>query len=297
MWDGGRPAIRSSDPTEGGSDGHHDRAREANGRRTGRSLERAIRRLVAMARRKPACGRSSRPGSRRSRSARARDLLDAGCGAGLALSMACGLGATVSGIDAAAGMIAIARRRVPERASSRATSRSSRSRIASFDAVTGFNSFQYAASPEGALREARRVLRPGGRLVAATWAPPEMCDLAGHIAAVGRLLPPPPPGAPGPFALSADGALAALLAAAGFEPQATHDVVCRFDYASDAEAAASADLRRPLRARGPPCGRGGDAQGAAGIGRALPPAGRQLPDRQRRSASRSRRGRRAERAA
>lgn len=163
-------------------------------------------------------------------------LLDAGCGAGLALGMAAALGATVSGADAAAGMIAIARRRVPGARIEQADLEDLPFADRSFDAVSGFNSFQYAATPEAALREARRVLRPGGRLVAATWAPPEMCDLAGHIAAVGRLLPPPPPGAPGPFALSGEGALAALLAAAGFEPQATHDVVCRFDYASDDEA-------------------------------------------------------------
>ena len=39
-----------------------------------------------------------------------------------------------------------------------------------------------------------------------------------------------------PFALSGAGALAKLLAAAGLDPQETHDVVCHFDYASDDEA-------------------------------------------------------------
>jgi len=105
----------------------------------------------------------------------------------------------------------------------------------SFDVVSGFNSFQYAASPESALAEARRVLRPGGHLLAATWAPPEMCDLAGYLAALGANLPTPPAGAPGPFALSAEGALASLLASAGFEPQATRDVICRFDYRDGTE--------------------------------------------------------------
>jgi SAM-dependent methyltransferase len=162
--------------------------------------------------------------------------LDAGCGAGLALSLAAARGATVSALDAAPGLIEIARRRVPEATIEQGDLEELPFLDQSFDAVSGFNSFQYAANPEAALREALRVLRPGGRLVVATWAPPELCELAGHLAAVGALLPPPPPGAPGPFALSGEGALAELLDHAGFEAGATHDVVCRFDYGDDEEA-------------------------------------------------------------
>jgi SAM-dependent methyltransferase len=166
-------------------------------------------------------------------------LLDAGCGAGLAMSVAAGLGATVSGLDAAHGMVAIARRRVPNAQIEQGDLEELPFADQCFDAVTGFNSFQYAADPRAAVQEARRVLRRGGRLLAATWAPPEMCDLAGHIAAVGRLLPPPPAGAPGPFALSGNGALAALLVGGGLEPGETRDIVCRFDYPND-EAAVQA---------------------------------------------------------
>jgi SAM-dependent methyltransferase len=164
-------------------------------------------------------------------------LLDAGCGSGLALSLAAERGAIVSGFDAAPGLIAIARRRVPAARIVQGDLEELPFADRSFDGVTGFNSFQYAAHPEAALLEAYRVLRPGGGLVIATWGPPELCDLAANLAAIGRLLPPPPPGAPGPFALSGDGALAELLARAGFEPHATRDVVCHFDYASDDEAA------------------------------------------------------------
>jgi SAM-dependent methyltransferase len=163
-------------------------------------------------------------------------LLDAGCGAGLALATASELGAAVSGLDAAPGLIAIARRRLPDVRIEHGDLEELPFPDRTFDAVTGFNSFQYAASPEAALREARRVLRPGGRLLAAVWAPPELCELAGYLAAVGSLLPPPPPGAPGPFALSGDGALAALMARAGLEPCETRDVLCRFDYASERDA-------------------------------------------------------------
>jgi cyclopropane fatty-acyl-phospholipid synthase-like methyltransferase len=40
-------------------------------------------------------------------------LLDVGCGAGLALSLAAGRGAEITGLDAAPAMVAYARRRLP----------------------------------------------------------------------------------------------------------------------------------------------------------------------------------------
>lgn len=38
------------------------------------------------------------------------------------------------------------------------------------DAVTGINTFQYAARPAAATQEAVRVLRPGGLVAIAAWA-------------------------------------------------------------------------------------------------------------------------------
>lgn len=164
-------------------------------------------------------------------------LLDVGCGAGLALALAAARGADVTGLDAAPAMLAHARRRVPGARIEQADLEELPFADASFDIVTGFNSFQYAASPAAALAEARRVLRPGGRVLAAVWSPPEMCGLAGYLAAVGSHLPPPPKGAPGPFALSGDGALARLLGSVGLSPRETADVICTFAWADDAEAA------------------------------------------------------------
>ena len=40
---------------------------------------------------------------------------------------------------------------------------------ASFDLVTGNNSFQYAADPVAALREARRVMKPNALLSIQVW--------------------------------------------------------------------------------------------------------------------------------
>jgi 2-polyprenyl-3-methyl-5-hydroxy-6-metoxy-1,4-benzoquinol methylase len=77
-----------------------------------------------------------------------KTLLDMGCGSGEFCALAAERGADVAGIDAAEGMIAIARERVP----------SGDLRVGaieqlpwdddSFDVVTGFNSFQFAAEPQ-----------------------------------------------------------------------------------------------------------------------------------------------------
>ncbi|MCE7766568.1 methyltransferase domain-containing protein, partial [Pseudomonas putida] len=80
-----------------------------------------------------------------------------------------------------------------------------------FDAVVGFNSFQYAGSFENALKEAKRTLRPGGKLVIAIWDKPELSDATTVLKSIGALLPPPPPGTPGPFALSEDGKVETVL--------------------------------------------------------------------------------------
>jgi hypothetical protein len=56
--------------------------------------------------------------------------------------------------------------------------------------------------------------------VIAVWALPERCDAAGHLEALGSLMPPPAPGAPGPFALSDELKLKALATDADLMPVA-----------------------------------------------------------------------------
>ena len=53
---------------------------------------------------------------------------------------------------------------------------------------------------------------------------------AGVIAALRPLLPPPPPNAPGPFALSDKTALTAFAVAAGLQPAQVFDVASPFIY-------------------------------------------------------------------
>jgi SAM-dependent methyltransferase len=156
--------------------------------------------------------------------------LDVGCGPGLAAQTFAQKIAEVSGIDASPGFIAIARQRMPGRDFRVGEMESLPHADSSFDVVTGFNSFQYAASPAQALAEARRVLRPGGILVIATWGLPQECEAAGHLKALGSLMPPPPPGAAGPFALSEEAKLKALATDAEFKPVAVMDVACPWTF-------------------------------------------------------------------
>lgn len=156
--------------------------------------------------------------------------LDAGCGAGMAAQMAAKKGAKVSGIDASDQMVAIARQRVPNGDFHVGDLESLPFKDASFDLVTGFNAFQYAGNPVVALREAARVTRPGGHVVISTWGPPEKMPAASLVTSLRPLLPPPPPGAPGPFALSEEAALRALATEAGLKPGEIVDIHGPFHY-------------------------------------------------------------------
>jgi SAM-dependent methyltransferase len=164
------------------------------------------------------------------------NLLDVGCGSGVAAAIAARRGAKVSGIDASEPAIAAARARVPEADFRVGEIEALPFEDATFDAVTGFNAFQYAARPVRALAEARRVARRNAAIVLVTWGPRERCEAAAYLAALGRFLPPPPPGAPGPFALSEPGVLESLAREAGLVPDQVRDVDGPFVYADESTA-------------------------------------------------------------
>ena len=150
--------------------------------------------------------------------------LDVGCGAGLAAQTAAERGAVVSGVDAAEKLLEIARARVMDGDFHTGELEQLPFVDGTFDVVTGFNSFQYAARPGVALGEAKRVTRPGGTVVVMTWGEPEGMEAASLVGALRPLLPPPPAGAPGPFALSNEAALRAFAEAAGLTPVEIFDV-------------------------------------------------------------------------
>ncbi|MEJ7785735.1 MAG: methyltransferase domain-containing protein [Solirubrobacteraceae bacterium] len=94
------------------------------------------------------------------------------------------------------------------------------SAAASLDAVLCRWGYMLLADPEAALRETRRVLRSGGRLALAAWDGPERNPWVAHTHAElleRGLTAPPQPGEPGMFSFAADGVIAELLYAAGFE--------------------------------------------------------------------------------
>jgi SAM-dependent methyltransferase len=169
---------------------------------------------------------------RRPELAQSRSSLDVGCGSGLAAQVFAETIANVAGIDASPTFIDIARERLPGRDFRVGEMETLPHADGSFDVVTGFNAFQYAASPIKALREARRVAQPDGVVVIATWGLPEDCEAAGHLKALGALMPPPPPGAPGPFALSDESKLKALASEAGLTSIEVVDVECPWIYPS-----------------------------------------------------------------
>lgn len=162
-------------------------------------------------------------------------VLDIGCGSGIFCELASRRGAQVSGIDAAEALLAIARARVTDADFRTGEMEELPYRERTFDLVTGFSSFQFAAHPVKALREAARVSR-SGMVAIAVFGRREGNQSAAYIAAVGSLLPQPPPGTPGPYALSADGALEAMARAAGMIPGAVETVPCPWRYPDEETA-------------------------------------------------------------
>ena len=176
-------------------------------------------------------------------------VLDVGCGSGEMCALAADRGAVVSGIDAAEGMIALARRRAPAADLRVGPMERLPWPDGVFDVVTGFNAFQFAASLEGALAEARRVTRPGGVVAICGWGALADRDLAAVYAALSESAP----SDPAPYDL----------AAAGLEPVSEGEVDvpyespdlatleraivdgAGFEASRDAVAEAAAPFRRP----------------------------------------------------
>jgi len=153
-------------------------------------------------------------------------LLDVGCGAGSALASARRLGARVSGLDAAAAMLAVARERLPGADLRVGDAESLPFEDATFDVVTAFNAVQYAADPRAAVAEAARVVRHGGRVAIGVWAEPARCETDVVFARIRALAPP----SATPLAVSAPGVVEDLLVRAGLTDPVAGEVDCPFSF-------------------------------------------------------------------
>lgn len=175
-------------------------------------------------------------------------VLDVGCGTGEFCALAAERGAEVAGIDAAEGMVAIARRRLPGTDLRVGPMEALPWPDDTFDVVTAFNAFQFAATFEGAAAEAARVTRPGGTVAVCNWGEP------GDLAAVYAALAPDPDDDPSPAARLEDRVGLPVITAADVDvPYESPDLAtleraivdgAGFDAPREAIAAAAAAFRR-----------------------------------------------------
>jgi ubiquinone/menaquinone biosynthesis C-methylase UbiE len=105
---------------------------------------------------------------------RAGALLDVGCGTAVLLDALRGWAMAPEryiGVDPSAEMLREAKGRIVGRAAVVcAPAEALPFGDASFDTVVSTSSFHYWPEPKAGLREMRRVLRPGGRIIVADWA-------------------------------------------------------------------------------------------------------------------------------
>ncbi|MEM7597214.1 MAG: methyltransferase domain-containing protein [Pseudomonadota bacterium] len=109
------------------------------------------------------------------------DVLDLCCGQGNVSAGLVKAGARVTGLDFSPAMLEMARAAVPEVQFFEGDAMSLSFEDQSFDAVTIGFGMPHVPDPPQVIAEARRVLRPGGRLAFSVWCGPEVDTALGYV--------------------------------------------------------------------------------------------------------------------
>jgi SAM-dependent methyltransferase len=139
-----------------------------------------------------------------------QQVLDLGTGTGSVAVKAASLvapGGKVTAVDISREMLGLARQRAAGMGLGNIMFLEGRAEeiptdSGSFDAVLASLSLMYAIDRAAAAHEIARVLRPGGRLVAAVWGGPEQADIVLFQQTAGGFAPKPPVPGVGPGALA-----------------------------------------------------------------------------------------------
>jgi SAM-dependent methyltransferase len=161
-------------------------------------------------------------------SLRGRHVLEVASGTGHLAADALARGATVVGVDVAPNMVALARERVPGAIFREGNAEALPFPDKQFDSVLCCFGLLHFAQPAHALREAARVLKPGGTVSFTVWCAPEQGgEFLGLIlktyqshANMDVELPPAPP----MFALADPGVRDPMLTEAGFREIRARDI-------------------------------------------------------------------------
>ncbi len=153
------------------------------------------------------------------------NVLDLGCGDGTTALPAAKLGATVTGVDIAANLVAAGNKRAAEAGLTnlyfREGDASNLENIESekYDLVVSIFGAMFAPRPFDVAREMVRVTKPGGRIIMGNWIPGDPTLVAQILKISAAYTPPPPEGFVSPMTWGDENQVRERFETAGITPE------------------------------------------------------------------------------